>query len=201
MAGLTGVLGGTFDPPHLGHRILADEARFQLDLDRVLWVVTAQPPHKPDVRLSPADVRAEMVVAAVGGDPHFEVSRADLDRPGPHFSVDTLAWLSSRYPGSRWAFLMGADSLRDLPGWHHPEELLRACEVLGVMSRPDIDVHLEDLEARLPGLQAKLRWISAPLVDLASQEIRRRAQEGRPYRYWVPEAVADIIDRHRLYRE
>jgi nicotinate-nucleotide adenylyltransferase len=199
MAGLTGVLGGTFDPPHLGHRILADEARFQLGLDRVLWVVTAQPPHKPEVPLSPAEIRAQMVDAAIGGDPHFELSRADLDRPGPHYSVDTLAWLSARHPQDRWAYLMGADSLRDLPKWHTPEALLEACEVLAVMGRPDVDVRLEELEARLPGLTGKLRWIAAPLVDLASQEIRRRVAEGRPYRYWVPEGVADLIGRYGLY--
>ncbi|HET7010180.1 MAG TPA: nicotinate-nucleotide adenylyltransferase [Anaerolineales bacterium] len=200
MAGLIGVLGGTFDPPHLAHRVLADEARFQLGLDRVLWVVTARPPHKPDTPLSPAEVRVEMVEAAIGGDPHFEVSRADLDRPGPHYSVDTLAWLSARDPGGRWAFLIGSDSLRDLPAWHQPADLVEACEVLGVMRRPEVDVPLDHLERELPGLRSKLRWIDAPLIDLSSKTIRQRVREGRPYRYWVPEAVADVIQRYELYK-
>jgi nicotinate-nucleotide adenylyltransferase len=200
MARLTGILGGTFDPPHLGHRILADEARHQLNLDRVLWVVTAQPPHKPDVPVSPAEWRAEMVEAAIGGDPHFELSRADMDRPGPHYSVDTLAWLSARHPGTRWAFLIGADSLRDLPNWHDPEGLLQGCEVLAVMDRPQIEPGFDGLVSRFPDLATKLRRIEAPLVDLSSQEIRRRVREGSPFRYWVPEGVADIIERRGLYR-
>ena len=197
---MIGVFGGTFDPPHLGHRILADEAFHQLGLEKVLWVVTAQPPHKPDVPHSPAEVRAEMVEAAIGGDPHFELSRADMDRPGPHYSVGTMAWLNQKYPGSQWAYLMGADSLRDLPRWHEPGELLRLVQVLGVMGRPDAEAHLSRLEEQIPGVTAKVRWIRAPLVDLSSQEIRRRVELREPYRYWVPEAVADVIDRHGLYR-
>ncbi len=201
MAGLIGVFGGTFDPPHLGHRILADEARHQLGLDVVLWALTAHPPHKPDAPLSPAEIRAEMVEAAIGGDPHFELSRADLDRPGPHYAVGTIAWLAARFRAGRWAYLMGSDSLRDLPTWHDPERLLSTCEVLGVMRRPDSDVLLSDLEARLPGLTARVRWIGAPLIDLSSKEIRRRVGLGEPYRYWVPEGVADVIERRGLYRE
>jgi nicotinate-nucleotide adenylyltransferase len=195
-----GVFGGTFDPPHLGHRILADEARHQLGLEKVLWVVTAQPPHKPDGPHSPAEVRAEMVEAAIGGDPHFELSRADMDRPGPHYSVGTIAWLNQEQPARRWAYLMGADSLRDLPLWHEPGELLKMVEVLAVMGRPDAEAHLALLEGRIPGITAKVRWIVAPLVDLSSQEIRRRVGQREPYRYWVPEGVADIIERHGLYR-
>jgi nicotinate-nucleotide adenylyltransferase len=200
MAGLIGVFGGTFDPPHLAHRILADEARHQLGLDRVLWVLTGQPPHKPDVPISPAEIRAEMVQAAIGGDPHFELSRADMDRPGPHYAVDTIAWLRLRAPESRWAYLMGGDSLRDLSEWRDPQTLLQVCEVLGVMARPESDVRWAGLESRLPGLTAKVRWIAAPLVDLSSKEIRRRVAAGEPFRYWVPEGVADIIVRRGLYR-
>jgi nicotinate-nucleotide adenylyltransferase len=199
MAGLIGVFGGTFDPPHLGHRILADEARHELGLERVLWVLTAQPPHKPDAPLSPAEIRAEMVEAAIGGDSHFELSRADLDRAGPHYAVGTMAWLNERYPAGRWAYLMGSDSLRDLPTWHEPERLLRMCEVLGVMRRTDSQVILSEVEAQLPGVTASVRWIDAPLIDLSSKEIRRRVGRGEPYRYWVPEGVADVIDRHGLY--
>ncbi len=196
---MIGVFGGTFDPPHIAHRILADEARYQLGLERVLWVVTAQPPHKPEVPHSPAEVRAEMVEAAIGGDPHFELSRADMDRPGPHYSVGTIAWLNQRYPGGRWAYLMGADSLRDLPSWHEPGELLKLVDALAVMGRPDADARLSRLEGQLPGISAKVRWILGPLVDVSSQEIRRRVEQHEPYRYWVPEGVADVIERHGLY--
>ena len=96
---------------------------------------------------------------------------------------------------------MGSDSLRDLPTWHEPERVLRTCEVLGVMRRPDSQVRLSDLEAVLPGVTARVRWIGAPLIDLSSKEIRRRVGRGEPYRYWVPDGVADVIERRGLYRE
>lgn len=197
---MIGVFGGTFDPPHLGHRILADEARHQLGLERVLWVVTAQPPHKPDGPYSPAEVRAEMVEAAIGGDPHFELSRADMDRPGPHYAVGTIAWLNERYPGAHWAYIVGADSLRDLPTWRDPRILLGLIDVLAVMRRPEADASLSQLEKDLPGISAKVRWMEGPQIDLSSQEIRRRVERGEPYRYWVPDGVADIIVRRGLYR-
>ncbi len=200
MAGLTGVFGGTFDPPHVGHLVLASEAMAALGLERVLWVLTAQPPHKPDEPISPASIREEMVRTAIAGVPGFELSRADLDRPGPHYAVDTIRWLNQRHPGTRWAYLMGADSLRDLPTWHTPEALLQAVDVLGVMRRPEVDLDLEALEARVPGLKRRVRFFDAPLIAISASDIRRRVREGRPYRCLVPPSVAEIIDQHHLYR-
>jgi len=199
MAGLTGVFGGTFDPPHLGHLTLAEKALAALDLDRVLWVVTAQPPHKPGEPITPVEHRVTMVEAAIRDNPCFELSRADIDRPAPHYAVDTLRWLSDRDPAARWAYLVGEDSLHDLPTWHTPDQLLEACTILGVMRRPEVHVHWDELEAALPGLRAKVRFFEAPLVPISASEIRRRVREGRPYREFVPEAVADIIEHLRLY--
>ena len=108
MAGLTGVFGGTFDPPHLGHLILAEAGRHALGLDKVLWVVTGQQPLKHDVR-TPIEIRLELVQAAIAGNPAFEASRADIDRPGPHYSVGTLAWLRARMPAATFAYLMGEE--------------------------------------------------------------------------------------------
>jgi nicotinate-nucleotide adenylyltransferase len=200
MAGLVGVFGGTFDPPHLGHLILADEGRGALGLEKVLWVVTGVPPHKPDSPRSPLDLRLRMVQAAISGNPGFEISRADIDRPAPHYAVGTLAWLRQRMPEARFIYLIGSDSLRDLATWHTPREFLAACEALGVMRRPGVSVDLPTLEAQIPGLEAKMRAFDAPLVAISGHDIRERVRRGAPYRYLVPPAVAEIIHEERLYR-
>lgn len=200
MAGLIGVFGGTFDPPHIGHLVLALEAQWTLSLERVLWVVTAQPPHKPDAPISPVEIREEMVRTAIAGIPVFALSRADIDRPGPHYAVDTMRWLSRRHPGTRWAYLIGADSLRDLPTWHMPEALLQAVDVLGVMRRPEVNLDLDALEAQLPGLGQKARFFEAPLIGVSASDIRRRVREGKPYRFLVPPGVPEIVEKHHLYR-
>jgi nicotinate-nucleotide adenylyltransferase len=200
MAGLIGVLGGTFDPPHLGHLILADEGRAALGLERVLWVVTAQPPHKPDEPVTPVEHRLAMVQAAIQADPGFELSRADVDRPGPYYSVGTLRWLAERMPSARFAYLMGADSLRDLPRWHQPEALVAICEALGVMRRSGVDVDLRALERQVPGLAGKVHLFEAPLIGVSAKDVRARVRRQAPYRYLVPPGVADIIARRGLYR-
>lgn len=200
MARLTGVFGGTFDPPHIGHLVLASEALAALDLKRVLWVLTARPPHKPEGPITPVGMREQMVRAAIAGEEAFEFSRADIERPGPHYAVDTIRWLNQQFPGTRWAYLIGADSLRDLPTWHTPEALLELVEVLGVMQRPGVDVDLDTLEARLPGIKQRLQFFHAPLIAISASDIRSRVRQGRPYRFFVPPGVAEIIERHRLYR-
>lgn len=199
MAGLIGVFGGTFDPPHLGHLVLADEGRAACGLSRVLFVVTGQPPHKPDEPISPLGERLAMVEAAIRGNPAFVISRADIDRPGPHYALDTLRWLAERDPRSSFVYLMGADSLRDLPTWHAPAEFVAACAFVGVMRRPDVELDVPSLESQLPGLTAKVRFFDAPLMDIAAHDIRSRVRGGRPYRYLVSQGVADIIERQGLY--
>jgi nicotinate-nucleotide adenylyltransferase len=198
---LIGVFGGTFDPPHLGHLILADEGRWVLGLEKVLWVVTADPPHKPEWPVSPIEARVAMVEAAISGDPYFELSRADIDRPGPHYAVGTLEWLAERQPGESFAYLMGADSLRDLPSWHQPDRLIQACHALGIMRRPEVDLDMEALVARLPGLAGKLHFIDAPVVGFSGREIRRRVRQGITFRHLVPGEVERLIREGGLYRD
>jgi nicotinate-nucleotide adenylyltransferase len=200
MAGLTGVFGGTFDPPHLGHLILAEAGRLALGLDRVLWVVTALPPLKPDSGRTPVEARLALVEAAIAGNPAFEISRADVDRPPPHYAVGTLEWLRVRQPAARFAYLMGEDSLRDLPKWHTPQQFVLACDVIGVMERGGAEPDLASLETALPGLAARVRFFRAPAVDIASNELRRRVHAGESIRYLVPQAVAEIIEGQGLYR-
>lgn len=200
MAGLIGVFGGTFDPPHVGHLILADEGQAALGLEKVLWVVTGVPPHKPDAPLSHLEVRLRMVRAAIAGNAAFEISRADIDRPAPHYAVGTMAWLRERMPGAHFVYLIGSDSLRDLPAWHTPSEFLSACAALGLMHRPGAKVDLAALETQIPGLAEKVRIFEAPLVGVSGRDIRERVRTGAPYRYLVPQAVAEIILEERLYR-
>lgn len=194
-----GVFGGTFDPPHLGHLILAEAAREQLALERVLWVVAGQSPLKLDRESPPVNLRVEMVEVAIGGHPAFRVSRADADRPGPHYSVDTLGVIAREYQGADLYFIMGEDSLRDLPRWHRPRDFIAKCR-LAVLQRPGVDTDLSELETIALGVTARVHWVSAPQIEIASSDLRRRIQAGQSIRYLVPDAVRDIIEQHRLYR-
>jgi nicotinate-nucleotide adenylyltransferase len=200
MAGMIGVLGGTFDPPHLGHVALAKSAHSSLKLARVLWVVTADPPHKPNDPISPVEDRLAMVRAAVQGSPGFEISRVDIDRPAPHYALDTMKILRGHYPDTRLAYLMGSDSLRDLPKWHEPDRFMEACDLLVVLRRPEADPDLEQLAATLPGIIAKLEMLPPPIVDISAQDIRRRVRLGEPYSHLVPSGVAKIIIARNLYQ-
>jgi nicotinate-nucleotide adenylyltransferase len=194
-----GVFGGTFDPPHVGHLILATEAFAQLKLDRVLWVLTPCPPHKSEQSITPMPERLALLRAALGDDPAFELSRVDIDRPPPHYAVDTVRLLQEHYPGARLVYLMGGDSLADIPNWHAPREFMLACDALGVMCRPGDELDLDAMEAYLPGVSARVRFIHAPLLEISSSLLRRRMAQGFPYRYYLPPAVYDLVQQHGLY--
>jgi nicotinate-nucleotide adenylyltransferase len=196
-----GVFGGTFDPPHLGHLILAEEAAWQLRLDRLLWVLTPDPPHKLGRPITALEVRLAMLRAATWDNPGFELSQVELNRPGPHYAVDTVRLLVEANPGSEIVYLMGGDSLRDLPAWHHPGEFINRCAGLGVMRRPGDEIDLEALDQRLPGLLVKVEFINAPLLEISASQIRHRAANGQPFRYFIPPAVYEIIVAHRLYQD
>ncbi len=199
MAERIGIFGGTFDPPHLGHLILASEARSQLKLDRVLWVLTSVPPHKLGQAITSLEDRLAMLQLAVADDPAFRVSRVDIDRPGPYYSADTVKLLAKQNPGAAMIFLIGGDSLHDLTTWHEPGQLVAACDEIGVMRRPGARLDLAGLEKNIPGLTAKIRFVDAPLLEIASHEIRKRAAEGQPFRYYVPTAVYEFILEKGLY--
>jgi nicotinate-nucleotide adenylyltransferase len=193
-----GIVGGTFDPPHCGHLVLAENGRVQLRLDRVLFVLAGQPPHKPDRPIVPAHHRAAMVEAAVADNPAFALSRVDLDRPGPHYTVDMLALLHRQYPEAELFFLMGGDSLAHFLTWRDPAGIVRQAR-LAVMLRPGYEPDLAALERAVPGLHERLVWLDAPYLDIAASDLRRRAGDGLPLRYLVPPAVEAYIREHRLY--
>jgi nicotinate-nucleotide adenylyltransferase len=194
------VFGGTFDPVHHGHLIAAEEARHALALDQVLFVPAASPPHKQRDTMAHAHHRLAMLALAIADNPCFGLSRVDLDRPGPHFTVDMLALLARELgPDTRLHFLMGADSLADLPTWREPERVLAQARLV-VVDRPGYRPDLAALEAALPGLGDRLSWVPMPPVGIAASDIERRVAEGRPIRYQVPAAVEAYIRANRLYQ-
>lgn len=196
-----GLFGGTFDPPHVGHLILASEAKSQLELTRVFWTVTPDPPHKQDQSITPLEHRLAMVKLAIHDDPSFELSDIELSRPGPHYTVDTIKLLAQENPSAEIVPIIGADSLNDLPAWHRPRELLYAAHWVGVMRRPGEEANLEALERKLPGISSKVHYVEAPLLEIASREIRERAAAGKPFRYYLPRSVYEYIERHQLYQQ
>lgn len=196
-----GLFGGTFDPPHVGHLILASEARSQLELTRVLWTVTPNPPHKQDQSITSLEHRLAMVKLAIQDNPFFELSDIELSRPGPHYTVDTIKLLAHENPTAEIVPIIGADSLNDLPTWHQPREFLYAAHWVGVMRRPGEATNLEVLERDLPGISSKVHYVEAPLLEIASREIRDRAATGRPFRYYLSESVYEYIERHHLYQQ
>ncbi len=195
-----GVFGGTFDPPHIGHLILAAEAHHQLALERVLWVLTPNPPHKGGRANAPLEARLAMVQAALANDATFELSWVDIQRPPPHYAVDTMHLLRQQYPQATLVYLMGGDSLVELHTWHNPLGFVAACDEIGVLERPGWRFDLAQIEQQVPGVSAKVRLARAPLLEIASSEIRHRVALGLPYRYFLPSAVYEVIERWGLYR-
>jgi len=193
-----GILGGTFDPPHYGHLVLAENARTQLSLDRVLFVLAGQPPHKHSRPIAAAQHRLSMVEAAISDNAFFVTSRVDLDRPGPHYTVDMLALLHDEYPQAELYFLMGGDSLTEFPHWYNAPGILDQTR-LAVMPRPGYDPDLIVLERVLPGIRKHVAWLDVPYLDIASTELRQRVHKGLPLRYIVPSAVDRYVREHELY--
>jgi nicotinate-nucleotide adenylyltransferase len=198
-----GVFGGTFDPVHLGHLILAEQCRDQGRLDLVLFIPAARPPHKQEQPLTPFGRRAEMLALAVAGQPAFRVDELEKDRAGPSYTADTLAELRRRHSGAELFLLVGADTLHDLPGWREPARIVEQAGLL-VVERPGwAQPSPEWLRVALglpEGAPLRQQVIESPLIHIASRDLRRRVAEGRTIRYLVPRAVeAYIADKH-LYR-
>ena len=194
-----GIFGGTFNPPHIGHQILAAEAYDQLSLDRVLWVLTPNPPHKQDHVVSPLKKRLQMIEAAIADNVFFELSQVEIDRPPPHYAVDTVKILAQQYPNAELYYLVGGDSLIDIHTWHIPDEFVLACDGIGIMCRPGEEIELRNLETQTPGISEKLYFIDAPLLEISSSKIRKRVRRGETYRYYVPPKIYRLIHEQRLY--
>ncbi|MCC6627667.1 MAG: nicotinate (nicotinamide) nucleotide adenylyltransferase [Chloroflexi bacterium] len=193
-----GVFGGTFDPPHYGHLILAEEVRHALRLARVLFLPAGQPPHKPDAAISPVADRVAMTRLAIAGNPAFGLDLHDVERAGPSYTADTMEALARRWPAAALWFIMGEDSLADLPTWHEPARIVRAAR-LAVMTRPGVTVDLAALDRLILGLRGRVDLVPTLAIGIAARDLRQRVAEGRPVRYQTPPAVEDYIRERGLY--
>ena len=193
-----GILGGTFDPPHFGHLRLATAALTQLELDQVLFVPVGVQPLKHDERSSAPEHRARMVELAIAAEPRFALSRVDLDRPGPHYTVDLLAIIQRQYPGAALCFIMGEDSLSDLLRWRDPARVLQLAR-LAVLRRPGYEPDWVALDRALPNLRARIEWIDHPEIGISASDIRQRVQHGLPIESLVPAPVSAYLVAQHLY--
>jgi nicotinate-nucleotide adenylyltransferase len=183
-----GVFGGTFDPPHLGHLVVAQEVYHRLGLDRVLWVPAAIPPHKQDQQITPGQLRLEMVRAAIAGDERFEASDVELRREGPSWTVDTLRHVVATRSDAVLFLIVGADQLAEFETWREPQEIRRLASVVGVARSGDV-----------PAAEGDMQIVQVPRLDISSTDLRTRAREGEPLTYLVPPKVEMIIRREHLY--
>jgi nicotinate-nucleotide adenylyltransferase len=197
-----GILGGTFDPPHYAHMILAQHAYEELALNKVLFILAGVPPHKTHTR-TPAEHRLMMLCMAIADNAHFELSRVEIDRPGPHYTIDTIRILQDQNPDAELFFIMGGDVYRDLPNWSRPQEMFATCKLaVAVMRRPGFgnpELQLDMHKDVIPNLEEHAVLLSSPLVEFSSTDIAERLVRGKSVRYMVPDDILEYIFAHRLY--
>jgi nicotinate-nucleotide adenylyltransferase len=195
-----GLIGGTFDPPHYGHLLAAQEAAVLLGLERVLFLPARQNPFKEGEPITPAEDRCAMVERAIADNPLFELSRLDLDRPPPSYTADLLRTLKAQTPDDELYFLVGADILPELPRWHRTDEILRLSRLV-VVNRPESpQPDVEALEAAFPGARERVDLVFFPGVSVSARYLRARVAAGLPIRYLTPAAVEQYIRERQLYR-
>ncbi len=197
-------MGGTFDPIHYGHLVIAEEVRAALDMTEMIFIPAGQPPHKPGRVITPAHHRLAMVELAIATNPHFTISLIEIERPGPSYLVDTLRILRTQIGTDvELSFIIGWDSLEELHTWYQPLNILAQLDMLVAVNRPGYvdggEYNNKQLEARLPGITQRLRVVQAPQFSVSSTDLRRRVAGGRPIKYQVPETVERYIFEHSLY--
>jgi nicotinate-nucleotide adenylyltransferase len=197
-----GLFGGTFDPVHVGHLILAERCRADAGLDEVWFLPSYRPPHKPDGAVSAFADRCAMVSAAVAGVPGFRVEPIESELPPPSYTAHTLAALRTRHPTDEFHLVIGADSLADLPQWYEPRQVVAQAGVI-VVPRPGVELWPAEKLAdalKVPRSVIRLQVVDCPLVDVASRDLRKRVAEGKSIRFLVPKEVETIIRERKLYK-
>jgi len=193
-----GILGGAFNPPHIGHLVCAQEALIQLELDTVVWVPVGEAPHRELQDDPGADARLEMVELAIADDERFSASRIELDREGPSYTVDTLEQLLEQSPEDELFLILGGDQAAALASWHEPEKVLERA-TLAVFERMSWGRNAIVIKiGRMPGAE-RVRYLDMPLIQVSSSAVRRRVREGVPIRYLVPDKVVEYVATHELY--
>ncbi len=196
-----GIMGGSFDPVHMAHLLMAETAREALSLDRVLFLPAGRQPLKQEIEATPAEHRIAMLELAIKGNPAFALSMVDIDRAGPSYTADSLEQIRKEWGGpdeTAFSFIIGSDALLKFPAWREPEHVIAQAR-LAVVRRPTFNADLGALEAAVPGLSAAIDWVDAPLIEISGTDIRRRVAEGLSIWYRVPDAVREYIEAHGLY--
>lgn len=193
-----GVFGGTFDPIHMGHLIVAEDARVALELDKALFIPAGQPWFKSYRQITDSRHRLEMVKLAVESNPFFDVSDIEIRRSGPSYTVDTLAELRVQYMDAELIVILGVDALREIDRWHQPRLLFELASVVG-MARPGAALDPSVLNAAIPGASSRMLLLDSTLIDISGTDIRVRVAAGRSIRYRVPAAVERYISENGLY--
>jgi len=195
-----GVLGGTFDPIHVGHLIIAEGARIRLGLSQVIFVPAGQPWLKVNRTITPVIHRVEMTRRAIMANPHFELSSVEVERSGPSYTVDTIVALRERFGGEAdFFFILGCDSLAELASWKEPARLVQVCRLVAVPRLGVSFVDLSSLEALVPGVSKAVVQLDLPIIGISSSQIRRLTAQGLSIRYLVPDGVTDYIAQEKLY--
>ncbi|MEL6151461.1 MAG: nicotinate (nicotinamide) nucleotide adenylyltransferase [Chloroflexota bacterium] len=198
--GRIGIFGGSFNPLHQGHLIVAEFAAETLRLDRVFFAPVVHPPHKDGRKLQPIEHRLAMIETAIADNDRFHLTLVDVERPGPHYSVDTVKILEDMHPGSQLYFVMGGDSFRDFMRWHAPEEIVQHCR-LGVMRRPSTRPMQPTMhDDVMPGLSNYVDIIEAPPIGISATRVREQIKAGKSVRYLVPNPVLAYIHKNNLYQ-
>jgi len=193
-----GLLGGTFDPPHIGHLWLAEAARQIFNLDKVLFLPAGHPPHKSDEPVTAVHHRQEMTRLAIAGNNHFVLDTTDTERPSPHYTSTLLPLIQQACPDADLFLLIGSDSLRDLPLWHEPKKVITLCR-LAVLPRPGIIVDWVMLSLYVPGVDQVVDMLNGPTIDLSSTMLRTWLVAGNQPHYLIPSAVLNYIQDNQLY--
>lgn len=196
-----GIMGGSFDPVHMAHLLMADTVRETLSLDLVLFLPAGTQPLKQGMATTPKEDRVAMLKLAIEDNPSFVLSTVDVDRPGPSYTADSLEQLREEWGGldktAIW-FIIGSDSLLIFPRWRDPQRILAQAR-LAVVRRPTFNADLSALESQVPGLSAAIDWVDAPLIEISGTDIRKRVAQGKSIRYRVPDVVREYIEAQRLY--
>ncbi|MEM2661517.1 MAG: nicotinate-nucleotide adenylyltransferase [Nitrososphaeria archaeon] len=197
-----GLMGGTFNPIHIGHLVTAEEAFYQFKLDEIIFIPSGKPPHKTDGDIAPAEDRYLMTVIATASNPHFTVSRIEIDRVGPSYTVDTLREMKKIYgEETELFFITGADAIIEILTWKDPEIIADLCEFIAA-TRPGYSLRkFEELHLVGNKKLPKVHFMEIPALAISSTDIRKRVKEGRPIKYLVPEGVAEYLTKRGLYRE